>query len=76
MKSLEKAEKNQNADMNGTANDESKYRLVRFLEDVSEFLGFDGSEVGPFVKSEVANLESEIVEILSKDKKVEIIDDS
>jgi hypothetical protein len=48
--------------------------LVRFLDDVPEFLGFDGSEIGPFAKGEIANLESEIVDILEKDKKVEVID--
>jgi DNA replication initiation complex subunit (GINS family) len=73
VKALEKAEVNQNADMNGAASNERKHRLVRFLEDVPEFLGFDGSEVGPFSKGEVANIESEIVEILSKDNRIEVI---
>jgi len=75
VKSLERAEKNQNADMIGAQKDTRKHRLVRFLEAVPEFLDFAGNEVGPFEKGEVVNLESEIVEILSKDKKVEIIDD-
>lgn len=74
VKALEKAEKNQNVDMSGSVENERKFRLVRFLEDVPEFLGFDGSEVGPFRKSEVANLESEIVEILTKDKRIELIE--
>ena len=75
VKSLERAEKNQVADMSGTVKDERNHQLVRFLENVPEFLGFNGSDVGPFEKGEVANLENEIVEILSKDKRVEIIDD-
>ncbi|MCK4997802.1 hypothetical protein KAS08_05870 [Candidatus Pacearchaeota archaeon] len=73
VKALERAEKNQNDDMSGVVNDEQRYRLVRFLEDVPEFLGFDGNEIGPFKKSEVANLESEIVEILTKDNRIELI---
>ena len=52
-----------------------KHRLVRFLDDVPEFLDFDGNEVGPFEKGEIANLENEMIEILEKDKRVEIIDD-
>jgi len=76
VKSLERAEKNQVADMSGSVKDERKHRLVRFLEDVPEFLGLDGDNVGPFAKGEVANLEVEIVGILEKDKRVEIIDDS
>jgi len=75
VKALERAEKNQVADMSGSVKDERKHRLVRFLDDVPAFLGFDGSDVGPFAKGEVANLESEIIEILSKDKKVEVIDE-
>ena len=74
VKSIERADKNLNADMSGAQKDERKHRLVRFLEEVPEFLGFDGNEVGPFVKGEVANLENEIVEILGKDKKVEVIE--
>jgi len=75
VKALERAEKNQSADMSGSVKDERKHRLVRFLEEVPAFLGFDGSDVGPFTKGEVGNLESEIIEILEKDKKVEIIDE-
>ena len=75
VKALERAEKNQGADMSGSVKDERRHRLVRFLEDVPEFLGADGGEVGPFVKGEVANLESEVVEILEKDKRVEGIDE-
>ena len=75
VRSLERAEKNQTADMIGAQKDTRKHRLVRFLEDVPEFLGFDGSEIGPFKKGEVANLESEVIDILEKDKRVEIIED-
>ena len=75
VKALERAEKNQTADMSGVGGGDMKHRLVRFLEDVPEFLGVDGSDVGPFAKGEVANLESEIVEILEKDKRVEVIED-
>ena len=74
-KSLERAEKNLNADMSGTAKDERKHQLVRFLENVPEFLDFEGKEVGPFDKGEVANLENEIVEILANDKRVEILEE-
>jgi len=75
VKSLERAEKNQSADMEGAQKDEWKHRLVRFLEEVPSFLDFNGEEVGPFEKGEIANLEIEIVEILAKDKRVEIIDE-
>lgn len=75
VKSLEKTEKSINAEMIGSPKEEDKHKLIRFLEDVPEFLDFEGNEVGPFQKGEIANLEKEIVEVLSKDKRVEIIDD-
>ena len=74
VKRLERAEKSQNADMNGVGGRECKHRLGRFLEDVGEFLDGEGNAVGPFAKGEVANLESEIVGILEEDGKIEVID--
>ncbi|MCH7850952.1 MAG: hypothetical protein IH845_04890 [Nanoarchaeota archaeon] len=73
VKSLERAEKNLAADMNGASKNERKHNLVRFLEDVPEFLNFDGEAIGPFSKGEISNLEREIVEILEKDKRVEVL---
>ncbi len=75
VKALERAEKNQAGEMSGGGKEkECRHRLVRFLDDVNEFLNVEGEAVGPFVKSEVANLECEIVDMLQSDKKVEIID--
>jgi DNA replication initiation complex subunit (GINS family) len=54
---------------------ETKHRLVRFLDSVSEFMGMDGESVGPFEKGEIANLEKEIVDILIQDKKAEVIEE-
>jgi hypothetical protein len=75
VKALERAEKNQAADMNGGGKEkECRHRLVRFLDDVGEFLNVEGNAVGPFTKGEVANLECEIVDVLDGDKKIEVID--
>lgn len=74
VKSLEKLEKSLNGDMAGAPKEEVKNKLVRFLESVSEFLDYNGNEIGPFEKGEIANIENEIVEVLSKDGKIEIID--
>lgn len=75
VKSLEKADKNLSDSMNGKKV-EDKYKLVRFLEKVEEFLGLDGESLGPFEKGEIANLEKEIADVLSQDKRVEIIEES
>lgn len=75
VKSLEKAEKGLNSQMNGKKQVEKKHMLVRFLEPVTPFLDLEGQEVGPFEKGEVANMDREIAGILVSDKKVEIIDE-
>jgi DNA replication initiation complex subunit (GINS family) len=77
VKSLEKAEKNLGDLMSGVSSegDSKKHQLVRFLEDVPEFLNMEGESAGPFEKGEVANLEKEIVNILEKDKRVEILEE-
>jgi len=74
-KNLEKAEKNLQADMGGAQKDERKHNLVKFTEEVPEFLNFEGEAVGPFEKGEIANIEKEIVEILEKDKRVEVLEE-
>lgn len=74
VKSLERAEKNQVNDMNGGGKDsECRNRLVRFLDDVGEFLDVEGESVGPFAKGEVANLGCDVVEMLKGEGKVEVI---
>ncbi len=74
VKSLEDAEKDRGNEMTGGGKTEFKHRLVRFLEDVSSFLKFEGEEIGPFEKGEIHNIEADVAAILEKDKRVEIID--
>jgi len=75
VKSLEKADKDLNFLTAGGSKEESKFRLVRFLENISEFLGLSGEAIGPFEKGEIANLQKDIAEILRKDKKIEFIEE-
>lgn len=74
VKSLEKSDRDKKSEMQGDI-EELKHKLVRFLEEVPAFLGMDGIEFGPFGKGEIANLDIAIVDILSKDKRVELIED-
>ena len=74
VKSLEKAEGSIGGEMSG-GKTEQKHLLVRFIEGVSEFLDYNGEEIGPFEKGEIANMDKEVAEILLKDKKVETIED-
>ncbi|MCR4285096.1 MAG: hypothetical protein NUV97_03585 [archaeon] len=75
VRSLENAEKNLGTDMDSSQKEEKRHKLVRFLEHVPEFLNFEGEGIGPFEKGEMANLESGLIEILEKDKRVEVIEE-
>lgn len=75
VKSLEKADRNLNLLTAGKEKEESLFKLVRFLEEVSEFLDISGEKLGPFEKGEIANIPKEIAEILLSDKKVEVIEE-
>lgn len=75
VKSLEKADSNLSGEMEGSEEIESKYKLVKFVDGVDQFLDLDGEAIGPFQKGEVANLDKEIVQILIQDKKVEVIEE-
>jgi len=48
-------------------------KLLLFLDDVEELVGFKGESLGPFSKGEVANLPKQIADILMSDKRAEII---
>ncbi len=74
VKSLEKADKNLGEAM-VEQKVESKYKLVKFIDKVDEFLDMEGEGVGPFEKGEVANLDKEIVQILVQDRKAEILEE-
>lgn len=75
IRALETAEKNLAADMEGTSKEERKHNLVRFLEEVPEFLDFEGNAIGPFRKGEIANIEKEIVDIFKNDNRIEILEE-
>jgi len=75
VKDLENAEKSLSGVMSGQKEEEGKHRLVRFVEEIPEFLNYEGESEGPFEKGEIANLERDVVEILIKDGKVEVIDE-
>ncbi|MGK0209594.1 MAG: hypothetical protein ACI83O_000873 [Patescibacteria group bacterium] len=74
VRALDRADSVREEEMSGADGNDLKHRLVRFISDVPEFLNFDGEEVGPFIKGEIANLEADVVEILVKDNGVELID--
>ncbi len=73
VKGLEETDVVINGLMNGKK--ESKENiLVSFKENVEEFLGLEGENLGPFEKGEIANLPEEIVRILKDAGKIEEVE--
>jgi len=76
MKCVEKSDKEMNSLLNGgKEKEERKNEMVVFLEEIPEFVGFDGNPIGPFKLGQIANLPSEITNILIADKKCERMSD-
>jgi len=76
MKCVEKSDKEMNALLNGAKEkEEIKNEMVVFLEDIPEFVGFDGNSIGPFKMGQIANLPNQITQILISDKKCEKMSD-
>jgi len=76
MKNIDAMDKKINGLLSGGEKETGlKNELVCFLEDVSEFLGFDGNSIGGFEKGQIANLPKEVAKILVDDKKCEIIEE-
>ncbi|MGD9276102.1 MAG: hypothetical protein PVJ67_02930 [Candidatus Pacearchaeota archaeon] len=58
----------------GEGREESKNELVLFVEDVGEFVGFDGNMMGCYKKGEIANIPKEVAKILIDDGKAQVIE--
>ena len=68
---LDESDKKLNNLLNDGEQSSQKNELVRFKEDVEEFVGLDGEKMGRFEKEQVANLPVEIAKILIEDGKAE-----
>ena len=75
VRSMEDAEKNINQFLTGSKKQEINNCMVVFKQDVEEFLGLDGTSLGPFKKGDLANLPREITKILESGDKIEYVDE-
>ncbi len=74
IKNIENVDKEINKLLNEEKIDELKNELVTFKTDVEEFLDMEGEKIGPFQKSQIANIPKEIAKILIEDNKAEIVE--
>ena len=76
MKCIDSSDKKLNENLNGKKEETVENKLVCFLENVEEFVDFDGVKMGSFEKGQIANVPNEIAKILVDDGKAEIIENS
>jgi len=74
--SMEEGDKKLAKLLNGEAEEEKKKnKLITFLQNTEEFLGFNGEKLGPFNKGDIVNLPVEIANILIVDNKAEAVNE-
>jgi DNA replication initiation complex subunit (GINS family) len=71
---IKNSEKNFKEIFNGKNQMSKKNELVVFKENVEEFVDLTGGKLGPYKKSEIANLPKEIVKILVDDNKCDVVE--
>ena len=76
MKCVDSSDKKLNEILNGKKEEIQKNKLVCFLENVEEFVDFDGEKAGPYEKGQIVNISKEIAKILVDDGKAEVIENS
>jgi DNA replication initiation complex subunit (GINS family) len=71
---IEKADKELSSFLNGNGHEkEVENEMVVFLEDVGDFVGMDGNNLGPFSQGEVSNIPKAVAKILVEDGKAEFL---
>lgn len=74
MECVDKSDKKVSELLNGGEVKEQNNSLISFIENVEEFIGLDGSKMGPYEKGQVANIPKEVASILIEDKRAELIE--
>ncbi len=74
MENVEQAEKKLSNQFNNKEiiQNENQMKMILFTQDLEEFVDFQGNQLGPFKKGEIANLDQKIADILIDDKKAEL----
>ena len=74
---FDEGDKDLNKIMNGAKSKakSSKSKLVMFDQDVEEFVDMNGNNVGPYKLGEIANLDSEVADVLVSGGNASLIDD-
>lgn len=74
MRCVEGSDKKLDRTLNGTPEAKNNF-MILFLEEVGEFVDFEGEKVGPFQKGQIANLPKDIAKIIIEDGKAELVEE-
>jgi len=75
MQCIEKSDKKLNELLSGKKEEDiNKNSLIVFLEDVEEFNSSEGDLYGPYEVGQFANIPTEVVDVLLKEKKAQLIE--
>jgi len=74
MKCIDSSDKKVGEILNGGKQEDTKNKLVVFIENVEEFMDLEGRKMGPFEKGQIANIPREIAKILIDDGKAEVVE--
>ena len=75
VKSFEESEKELSGVFFSKKVEEKKHRMIIFNQDVEQFVDLSGNAIGPFASGALANLESEVAEILVSGGKAGFVDE-
>ena len=75
VKVCESADKSMNRSLQGSKEGVILNRMVLFNNDVEQFVDMNGNNVGPFMAGELANLDSQVSEILVGSGKARFVDE-
>ena len=77
VKAFEEGDKNLAKLMNGKEEGEQdKNKLILFNQSIEQFIDMSGKVIGPFASGELANLESQVSEILVSGGKAQFVDEN
>ena len=76
IKSFEEGDKKLGKMLNGRKEQEEKFRLVLFNQEVEQFVNHKGEAIGPYAAGELVNLEADIGKILVDSGKAAFVDEN
>ncbi len=76
VKAFEEGDKELAKLMNGTRGEKERNKMILFSDNIEQFVDLNGKVMGPFKTGELANLDSQVSEILVSGGKAQFVDEN